>query len=60
MGSFTVELDITRAVTVVIEADDALEARTKASNLDYRHEIVGEITHWVVKSVAPAPADERD
>jgi len=49
---YTVELEITRSVTVVIDARDALEAREKANNLEFRHEHVGEITHWVVKSVA--------
>lgn len=44
--SFTVELDVTRSVTVVIEAASAQEARRKASNLEYRHEILGEITAW--------------
>lgn len=51
--SFTVEMEITRSVTVVIEAATEQEARTKASDLDYRHEVVGEITHWVVRKIKP-------
>lgn len=36
---------------VVIEAKDALQARETANKLEFKHEIVGEITHWVVKTV---------
>lgn len=54
--TYTVELEITRAVTVVIEAASDQEARQKANDLDYRHEIVGEITRWAVKSVTPTKA----
>lgn len=52
--AFAVELEITRTVTAVIEAKDALQAREKANNLEFKHEIVGEITHWVVKTVVKA------
>lgn len=52
---FTVELEITRHVTVVIAAADQLKAREKANNLEFKHEIVGEITRWDVKSVTPVP-----
>lgn len=52
--AFAVELEITRTVTVVIEAKDALQAREKANNLEFKHEIVGEITHWVVRTVVKA------
>ncbi|MBX9874158.1 MAG: hypothetical protein K2X84_04815 [Beijerinckiaceae bacterium] len=55
--TFVVELEITRVVTVVIEADDALAAREKASNLEFKHEVEGEITHWVVKTVTLQAAD---
>ena len=51
--TFKVTLDVTSTVTVVIEAADELEARGKASNLEYKHEVVGEITHWVVRTVTP-------
>lgn len=51
--TFKVTLDVTRTVTVIIEAADELEARRKASNLEYKHDVVGEITHWVVRTVTP-------
>ncbi len=35
--AFAVELEITRTVTVVIEAKDALQAREKANNLEFKH-----------------------
>lgn len=41
---FTVELEVTRVVTAVIEAENALAAREKANNLEFKHEITGEIT----------------
>jgi hypothetical protein len=53
LKSYTVELDVTRHVTVVIEAADPLKAREKAANLDFKHEIVGEITRWEVKRITP-------
>lgn len=45
LGTFTVELEITRTVAAVIEARDALQARQKVNNLEFKHEIVGEITY---------------
>ena len=48
---FTVEMEIMRHVTVVISADSVLEARNKANNLDFAHEIVGEITFWNVLEI---------
>lgn len=57
---FVVELEVTRSVTVVIEAKNAAEARDKASNLNYKHEIVGEIVHWVVLSVMENTATISD
>lgn len=50
--AYQVELEITRAVTVIVSADSELEARQKANDLDYQHEIIGEITHWVVRSLS--------
>lgn len=47
----SVEMEITRTVTVVIEAEDALQAQEKANNLEFKQEIVGEVTHRVVKPV---------
>lgn len=52
---FTVEMTITRHVTVVIPATDMLKAREKANNLDFKHELIGEIAHWEVKRVSEAP-----
>ncbi len=52
---FTVEMEITRHVSVVISAADALKAREKAANLEFQHEIVGEITRWEVKRVTKKP-----
>ncbi len=49
--TFNVELEVTRVVTAAIEATDALAAREKANNLEFKHEIAGEITHWTVISV---------
>lgn len=54
--AYTVELEITRAVTVVIEASSDQEARQKANDLDYRHEIVGEISRWAILSVTATKA----
>ncbi|MGY6251391.1 hypothetical protein ACXIUS_28295 [Bosea thiooxidans] len=54
LKAFRVELDITRVVTVVIEAPNAMAAREKASNLEFDHEIAGEITQWAVKDVVEA------
>ena len=58
--NFTVELEITRSVTVVIEASNAAEARDKASNLNFRHEITGEIVHWVVLNVSEGTDVQSD
>lgn len=52
---FTVELEITRHVSVMISAADALKARERAANLEFKHEIVGEITRWEVKRVTERP-----
>jgi len=60
LQSFTVELEVTRSVTVVIEASNAAEARDKASNLNFKHEIIGEIVHWVVLSVSDATDSQSD
>ena len=54
LKAFAVELEVTRTVTAVIEAKDALQAREKANNLEFKHEVVGEITHWVVRTVVKA------
>lgn len=53
--TYCVELEVTRTVTAVIEAYDALVAREKANNLEFKHEIEGEITRWFVKAVDEVP-----
>jgi len=58
--NFNVELEITRSVTAVIEASNAAEARDKASNLNFKHEIIGEIVHWVVLSVSEGTDSQSD
>jgi hypothetical protein len=58
--SFVVEMEVTRSVTVVIEAAGAAEARDKASNLEYGHEIVGEIVRWTVLNVAENTEKQPD
>lgn len=50
--AFTIEMRVTRVVTLTATA---LQARDKANNLEFRHEIVGEITHWTVEKVIAAP-----
>ena len=49
--TYQVQLEITRTVTVDIEAPDASKAREKANNLEFEEEVIGEIIHWVVKHV---------
>ncbi|MET3889087.1 hypothetical protein ABIE41_000163 [Bosea sp. OAE506] len=53
--SFTVQMDIERSVTVVVEAGDEAEARPKANDLDFNFEAAGEIKRWVVHDVAELP-----
>lgn len=53
--NFTVKMDIERSVTVVVEASDEDEARGKANDLNYKVEVSGEITRWVVRDIAEMP-----
>ncbi|KPF72036.1 hypothetical protein IP69_04315 [Bosea sp. AAP35] len=53
--SFTVKMDIERSITVVVEAGDEDEARGKANDLNYKVEVSGEITRWVVRDIAEMP-----
>ncbi len=53
--SFTVTMDIQRSVTVVVEAGNEDEARRKANDLNFKYEVPGEITRWVVHDVAEMP-----
>ena len=46
--SYMVQLHITRHVTAIVAADDALEARKMAANLEFRHQIDGGIVAWTV------------
>lgn len=56
--SFTVQMTMTRVVTVVVEADDETEARAKANNLDYKYHVDGDVLRWNVLSVAQENGDE--
>lgn len=55
--SFTVEMEIKRLVTAVVVAEDAASARAKASNLELKHQIEGEITGWEIISVSETAPD---
>lgn len=52
---FNVELEVTRVVTVTVEAADGLAARERANNLEYDLEVESEVIRWVVKRVVEAP-----
>lgn len=52
---FNVELEVTRVVTVTVEAADGLAARERVNNLEYDLEVESEVIRWVVKRVVEAP-----
>ena len=52
LRQFVVEMEITRIAKVVVEARSEAEARSCANDLNYQHEVTGEIIRWNVTGVA--------
>lgn len=57
-NTYAVRMRITRSVLVIIPANDALEARTKASDLEYSEELNAEVVHWAIDSVTATDSVE--
>lgn len=55
-----VQLHITRHVTAIVAADDALEARKMAVNLEFRHQIDGGIIAWTVVDLNEVDSEDDD
>lgn len=61
MKQYSIQMEITRIATVVVEAASESDARARANDLTYKHELVGEIIRWRVIGVAGAgDADTTD
>lgn len=55
---YIVEMEMTRISTVTVEAETEAEARALANNLDYQHEIQGELVRWSICNVSKAANDD--
>lgn len=57
---YMVQLHITRHVTAIVAAEDALEARKMAANLEFRHQIDGGIIAWTVVDLNEVDSDNDE